>query len=194
MRKLSSADRSALIKLASSLPSGSPERKAILAGLQGSSKKASGDVNISGKHITAAGYTYTPNELPVSEINPSKIPSRTAREYQKRLLVDLKRKFPYNEIRLDMLGFITGSPFTYIKFNGLGTRLDLGMWFDQKPQDVWVLRLHISWGSHYESGNYKAIDIPWAGDLDAIYAKVKKASVTLVELGLSKIEEAKARP
>lgn len=40
MRKLSSADRSALIKLASSLPAGSSERKAILAGLQGSSKTA----------------------------------------------------------------------------------------------------------------------------------------------------------
>jgi hypothetical protein len=34
MRKLGSNDRSALIKLASSLPSGSSERRAILAGLQ----------------------------------------------------------------------------------------------------------------------------------------------------------------
>jgi hypothetical protein len=39
MSKLSASDRSALIKLASSLPSGSPERRAILAGLQ--QKKAS---------------------------------------------------------------------------------------------------------------------------------------------------------
>lgn len=36
MRRLTASDRSALIKLASSLPAGSPERKAILAGLQGS--------------------------------------------------------------------------------------------------------------------------------------------------------------
>ena len=34
MRKLSSADRTALIKLAASLPTGSPERRAILAGLE----------------------------------------------------------------------------------------------------------------------------------------------------------------
>lgn len=34
MRKLSSADRSALIKLAASLPVGSSERRAILAGLE----------------------------------------------------------------------------------------------------------------------------------------------------------------
>ena len=34
MNKISSSDRSALIKLASTLPSVSPERKAILAGLQ----------------------------------------------------------------------------------------------------------------------------------------------------------------
>ena len=42
MRNLTASDRSALIKLASSLPAGSPERKAILAGLQGSSKTAAG--------------------------------------------------------------------------------------------------------------------------------------------------------
>jgi hypothetical protein len=39
MRRLTASDRSALIKLASSLPAGSPERKAILAGLRGSSNK-----------------------------------------------------------------------------------------------------------------------------------------------------------
>jgi hypothetical protein len=42
MRNLTASDRSALIKLASSLPEGSPEKKAILAALQGSSKAASG--------------------------------------------------------------------------------------------------------------------------------------------------------
>jgi len=42
MRNLTASDRSALIKLASSLPEGSPEKKAILAALQGSSKSASG--------------------------------------------------------------------------------------------------------------------------------------------------------
>ena len=48
-RNVTASDRSALIKLASSLPSGSPERKAILAGLEGSSnKKASG---VPGVHI-----------------------------------------------------------------------------------------------------------------------------------------------
>ena len=43
MQKLSSQDRSVLIRFASSLPSGSPEKKAILAGLQ-SSKVAGVDV------------------------------------------------------------------------------------------------------------------------------------------------------
>jgi hypothetical protein len=52
MRKLTASDRSALIKLASTLPSGSSERRAILVGLQGSSKAASGrEVNVPGKHI-----------------------------------------------------------------------------------------------------------------------------------------------
>ena len=44
MRRLTASDRSALIKLASSLPSGSSERKAILAGLQGSSSKTASGV------------------------------------------------------------------------------------------------------------------------------------------------------
>ena len=48
MNKLSSQDRSALIRLASTLPVGSTERKAILAGL---SKTSSGEFNIPGKHI-----------------------------------------------------------------------------------------------------------------------------------------------
>ena len=40
MRRLTASDRSALIKLASSLPSGSPEKKAILAGLKKNSNWA----------------------------------------------------------------------------------------------------------------------------------------------------------
>ena len=51
MRTLTASDRSALIKLASSLPSGSSERKAILAGLQGSSSKTASGVNIPGVHV-----------------------------------------------------------------------------------------------------------------------------------------------
>jgi len=70
MRKLNAGDRSALIKLASSLPVGSPERRAILAGLESEikkdadpkshdqnkpetfyEKKAAGAVNVPGKHI-----------------------------------------------------------------------------------------------------------------------------------------------
>lgn len=43
MNKLSSQDRSALIKLASSLPAGSEERKAILAGLSGTDKTAASE-------------------------------------------------------------------------------------------------------------------------------------------------------
>lgn len=41
-RTLTAADRSSLIKLASSMPVGSPERRAILAGLQGSVTKTAG--------------------------------------------------------------------------------------------------------------------------------------------------------
>ena len=40
MNKLSSQDRAALIKLASTMPTGSEERKAILAGLSGTGKTA----------------------------------------------------------------------------------------------------------------------------------------------------------
>ena len=47
-RALTASDRSALIRLASTLPVGSVERKAILAGL---SKTSSGEVNVPGKHI-----------------------------------------------------------------------------------------------------------------------------------------------
>ena len=43
MNKLSSQDRAALIKLASSLPAGSEERKAILAGLSGTGKTAAAE-------------------------------------------------------------------------------------------------------------------------------------------------------
>jgi carbonic anhydrase/acetyltransferase-like protein (isoleucine patch superfamily) len=50
MRTLAASDRSALIKLASSLPAGSSERRAILAGLQ-NVKKASNRFNIKGEHI-----------------------------------------------------------------------------------------------------------------------------------------------
>ena len=49
-KNLTASDRKALIRLASSLPAGSPERRAILAGLQkGASTR--GDVNVPGKHI-----------------------------------------------------------------------------------------------------------------------------------------------
>ncbi len=52
MNKFSSQDRSALIRLASTLPVGSTERKAILAGLgQTLGRVASGEVNVPGKHI-----------------------------------------------------------------------------------------------------------------------------------------------
>ena len=47
-QKLAAQDRSALIKLASGLKPGSPERVAILAGL---TKQSGGDFNIPGKHI-----------------------------------------------------------------------------------------------------------------------------------------------
>ena len=47
-RNLTASDRSALIRLASTLPVGSTERKAILAGL---AKTSSGEVNVPGKHI-----------------------------------------------------------------------------------------------------------------------------------------------
>ena len=41
-RTLTAADRSALIRLASTLPAGSDERRAILAGLEGSINRKSG--------------------------------------------------------------------------------------------------------------------------------------------------------
>ena len=83
MRKLSSADRTALIKLAASLPVGSPERRAILAGLEKEikadadpnshdqnkpetyySKKASGDArNVTAKIVKAMAQD---NGVPVS--------------------------------------------------------------------------------------------------------------------------------
>jgi len=44
-RTLTAADRSALIRLASALPAGSAERRAILSGLQGSATKTAGDPN-----------------------------------------------------------------------------------------------------------------------------------------------------
>ena len=50
MNKLSSQDRSSLIRLASSLPVGSEERKVILAGLA-QTQVASGEFNIPGQHI-----------------------------------------------------------------------------------------------------------------------------------------------
>lgn len=45
MKKLTASDRKSLIRLASSLPKGSPERKAILAGLSKSAGKA-GDFKV----------------------------------------------------------------------------------------------------------------------------------------------------
>ena len=51
MNKLSPQDRSVLIRLASTLPVGSPDRKAILSGLSQNSRKASGNFNIPDKHI-----------------------------------------------------------------------------------------------------------------------------------------------
>jgi hypothetical protein len=57
MRNLTASDRSALIKLASSLPEGSPEKKAILAALQGSSKAASG-LSDSDYEVTAEARDY----------------------------------------------------------------------------------------------------------------------------------------
>jgi len=53
--KISSQDRSALIRLASSLPAGSSERKVILAGL---SKTSAGEVNVPGQHIFQKARVY----------------------------------------------------------------------------------------------------------------------------------------
>ena len=64
MRKLSASDRSALIKLASSLPASSPERKAILAGLQGSSKAASGQSDLA----EARDYLHMVNEIAIYQL------------------------------------------------------------------------------------------------------------------------------
>lgn len=44
-RSLTASDRSRLIRLASTMPVGSTERKAILAGLQGSDPKTAGGPN-----------------------------------------------------------------------------------------------------------------------------------------------------
>lgn len=49
-RPLTASDRASLIRLASSLPAGSAERKAILAGL-GQTKQASEEINVPGKHV-----------------------------------------------------------------------------------------------------------------------------------------------
>lgn len=59
MNKISSQDRSALIRLASSLPAGSPERRSILAGLdQSPARIAAGEVNVPGKHILDNAEVY----------------------------------------------------------------------------------------------------------------------------------------
>jgi hypothetical protein len=52
-RTLSASDRASLIRLASSLPVGSPERKAILAGLS----KRSADLPSEGLRVRALGVT-----------------------------------------------------------------------------------------------------------------------------------------
>jgi hypothetical protein len=71
MRNLTASDRSALIKLASSLPEGSPEKKAILAALQGSSKAASGlsdfDYEVTSE---AKDYLFMLNDKARSELRP----------------------------------------------------------------------------------------------------------------------------
>jgi hypothetical protein len=54
MRKLSSSDRAALIKLASSLPSGSPERRAILAGLQQKTASVEFNAPVTQSEVNAA--------------------------------------------------------------------------------------------------------------------------------------------
>ena len=63
MTKLSSSDRSALIKLASSLPADSEERKAILAGLSGTGKTSTSVP----KGSIAADYAKGNSEAGLSE-------------------------------------------------------------------------------------------------------------------------------
>ncbi len=60
MNKLSSQDRASLIKLASSLPTGSPERKAILAGLK---KSAGGPVLVTAVVYGGKTIKYDKEEL-----------------------------------------------------------------------------------------------------------------------------------
>jgi carbonic anhydrase/acetyltransferase-like protein (isoleucine patch superfamily) len=61
MRTLAASDRSALIKLASSLPAGSTERRTILAGLQ--QKRAAGQTNIPNVHIFDKAKVYDEAEV-----------------------------------------------------------------------------------------------------------------------------------
>jgi len=56
MTKISSSDKLALVKLASTLPIGSPERRAILAGFQVSASLAKGDLVFIPKGATYYGY------------------------------------------------------------------------------------------------------------------------------------------
>ena len=61
---LTTQDRARITKLASSMPAGSAERKAILAGLA-QTKQASGEINIPGKHISGKHmHTLSSREAP----------------------------------------------------------------------------------------------------------------------------------
>jgi hypothetical protein len=71
MRNLTASDRSALIKLASSLPEGSSEKKAILAALQGSPKAASGLSDFDYEATAEArDYLNMVNEIAILKLSP----------------------------------------------------------------------------------------------------------------------------
>ncbi len=85
MNKLSSQDRAALIKLASSLPAGSPERKAILAGL-----------NLTGGSKTA-GFDYDKPIEGKMDYSDMKAEYRRFALSKARLLAEAHNRMPENQ-------------------------------------------------------------------------------------------------
>jgi len=67
MRALTASDRSALIKLASSLPAGSEERRAILAGLQGPRSDLANTDGVSGMALVAGTLRYE-GDTPIDKV------------------------------------------------------------------------------------------------------------------------------
>ena len=105
MHRLTASDRSALIRLAASLPKGSNERRAILAGL--SKREAAFDHRLQKGDIFASSWGYEQTNVSFYEVVASTAATATLRRIESRIV---SGRGGFEEMVVPVPGAYKGTP------------------------------------------------------------------------------------